>query len=104
VVIDDHRARDLERQLGSEERDRRPPHIAPGVAGAAEIQEPAERDRGQRNRGQNPSPMLDKPSHWASTPASIAPAACCRWRGRNGMHVGSLPRAAPSAIGARAPT
>ena len=70
VAVDDHRAPDLDRQLGREQRDRRAPDPVAGGVLAEQMQQPTRDDRDQRDGGQHLRAMIDQPPSAAAQTAA----------------------------------
>ena len=75
VAVDDHRARDLDRQLGREQRDRRAPDLVAGGVRPEQMQQPAGDDRDQRDGGQQLRAVVDQPASDAAKTAAASRAA-----------------------------
>ena len=66
VMVNDHRATNLERELGRQQRDRSPPHITGRSLLPGQIQRPADHNRHGSNRREDTRAMLDQPAEGAT--------------------------------------
>ena len=87
-MVDDDRTGDLERQLGSEQRDRRPPDIVSRSALPDEMHKAADDDRDRCYRREDARAMLDQPAEAATkhTEISLAARKPRSWRWLSGGH------------------
>ena len=67
-MVNDHRATNLERELGSQQRDRSPPHITGRSLLPGHIQRPADHNRQRGYRREDARAMLDQPAEGVDEP------------------------------------
>ena len=72
VMVNDHRATNLERQLGRQQRDRSPPHITGRSVLPGHIQRPADHNRHRSNRREDTRAMLDQPAEGVTNQPEIS--------------------------------
>ena len=105
VMVDDHRAHHLDRELGRQQRHRSRPHILTGRLLPGEVQSAADNDRAGRDARQEPVAMLDQPTEGVVDPGSwSSPASHCRRSRRclGRIHVSSISAHASARIRTRA--
>ncbi len=72
VMVNDHRATTLERQLGSQQRDRSAPHITARGVLPSHIQRPADHNRQRSYRREDARAMLDQPAEGVTNQPEIS--------------------------------
>ena len=82
VMVNDHRAHHLERELGSQQRHRSPPHILARGALPGQIQRAADHDRAAAHPARTRATMLDQPAERATKQASTPGSASNSRRSR----------------------
>ena len=76
VTIDDHRARDLERELGSQHQHGREPHVTRRSALAREVQHAADQNRQRSHQCEDPRAVRKQPAPDATSASrTLAPAS-----------------------------
>ena len=112
AVLDDDRAPDLDRQLGGEQRHRRPPHRGPRRAATEQVQQASDDDRSERDRGEDLRAMLENPGQvwscavvvsvgppgWACDGGRVGAVHDCRFAPRRAGRIRSVPRVCPGEL------